>query len=78
MIGYVAGTTAQDVLSMVMMTQYFDTLNSLGANSRTNTLIVPHSPSSISDLSSQIREAMISSDMVKRDGSVMERELPLP
>lgn len=60
----VAGATAQDVLTMVMMTQYFDTLNSVGANSRTNTLIVPHSPSSISDLANQIQQGMMAADLV--------------
>jgi regulator of protease activity HflC (stomatin/prohibitin superfamily) len=65
----VAGTTAQDVMTLVMMTQYFDTLSAIGAQSKTNTLIVPHSPSGMSDLASQIQQSMLATDLVKEGKS---------
>ncbi|MFO0954712.1 MAG: SPFH domain-containing protein [Isosphaeraceae bacterium] len=40
----VPGTSAQDVMNLVLMTQYFDTLKELGQASRTNTILIPHSP----------------------------------
>ena len=48
------GASAQDVMSLVMMTQFFDTLKDIGANARTNTLFVPHSPGGMSDIYRQL------------------------
>src|SRR5713101_4812383 len=39
----VAGATPHDVMQLVLITQYFDTLKEIAANDRTNTVIVPHS-----------------------------------
>ena len=55
----VPGTTAKDVMNLVLMTQYFDTLKDIGASSRSNTILIPHSPGSLASLSEQIRNAMI-------------------
>jgi regulator of protease activity HflC (stomatin/prohibitin superfamily) len=63
----VPGTSAQDVMSLVLMTQYFDTLKEIGAASETNTILIPHSPGSLSDLTSQMRTAMISANLATRD-----------
>lgn len=64
----VEGSTAQDVMNLVLLTQYFDTLKDLGDNSNTKTILIPHSPGGMSDLSSQIREAiMTGSDAVNND-----------
>lgn len=62
----VPGATAQDVMQLVLMTQYFDTLKEIGASSQTNTILIPHSPGNLSDLSSQMRNAMITADQVVR------------
>jgi regulator of protease activity HflC (stomatin/prohibitin superfamily) len=59
----VPGTSAQDVMSLVLMTQYFDTLKELGASSRTTTILMPHSPGALSDLTSQIRTALMSAEL---------------
>ncbi|BCX13926.1 MAG: protease [Candidatus Dojkabacteria bacterium] len=58
----IPGTSAQDVMNLVLMTQYFDTLQSLGQTS--NTILIPHSPGGMSDLMEQMRNALIQSDMV--------------
>lgn len=55
----VPGTSAQDVLSLVLMTQYFDTLKEIGVASQTNTILVPHSPGYMQDLASEIRNAIL-------------------
>lgn len=62
----VPGATAQDVMNLVLMTQYFDTLKEIGASSQTNTILIPHSPGNLSDLASQMRDAMITADQVAR------------
>src|SRR3984893_6235480 len=55
----VAGATPHDVMQLVLITQYFDTLKEIAANDRTNTVLVPHSPSTIADLFSQFRDTMV-------------------
>ena len=60
----VEGTSAQDVMNLILMTQYFDTLKDLGDNSKTNTILMPHSPGYLGDLASQIRNAVITANQV--------------
>ncbi|CAI7787227.1 unnamed protein product [Closterium sp. NIES-54] len=55
----VAGTTPKDVLDMVLVTQYFDTMKDIGASAKSNTVFIPHAPSQIADISAQIRNGML-------------------
>lgn len=55
----VAGATPHDVMQLVLITQYFDTLKEIAANDRTNTVLVPHSPSTLNDLFSQFRDTIV-------------------
>jgi regulator of protease activity HflC (stomatin/prohibitin superfamily) len=55
----VPGSTPQDVMQLVLMTQYFDTLKEIAANDRSNTILIPHSPSSVTDLFGQLRDAIV-------------------
>ena len=52
-------TSAKDVMNLVLMTQYFDTLKEIGAFSKSNTILIPHSPGHMQDLSEQLRNAII-------------------
>jgi len=63
----VPGTSAQDVMNLVLMTQYFDTLKEIGATSRSNTILIPHTPGNLNELSTQMRDAMISADLVTHE-----------
>lgn len=62
----VPGASAQDVMNVVLMTQYFDMLKELGASSQNNTILVPHSPSTVTDLADQIRSSMMVANQVPR------------
>ena len=44
------------------MTQHYDTVKEIGASSRANTIFVPYSPGGMTDLASQMREALISAN----------------
>lgn len=66
----VDGSTAQDVMMLVLMTQYFDTLHSVAEHSNTNTIMIPSTPGGLQDLSQQIREAMIAANQVPGAGKV--------
>jgi regulator of protease activity HflC (stomatin/prohibitin superfamily) len=60
----VDGVKSQDVMNLVMMTQYFDTIKDLGSSGKTNTILIPHSPAGMGDLSEQMRNAMITAEQV--------------
>jgi len=48
-----------DVMSLILMTQYFDMLKEMGMHSKMNTILIPHTPSGLHSLYEQIREAII-------------------
>lgn len=60
----VPGTTARDVMNLVLMTQYFDMLKEIGASTRSTAIMIPHSPGHLSSLTEQIRNAMMEADQV--------------
>ena len=62
----VDGTTSHDVMNLVLMTQYFDTLKDVGLSSNSNTIMIPHSPSGMNDISEQLRNAMITANEVSK------------
>jgi len=55
----ISGATADDVMKLVLMTQYLDTLKEIGASGKSNTVFLPHSPSGMTDLMSQISSAIL-------------------
>ncbi len=50
----VEGSTARDVMAMVLLTQYFDTLRDIGTAGRSNTILLPNQPGTVNDLLTQI------------------------
>jgi hypothetical protein len=52
------------VMTLVLLTQYLDTLKEIGAASNTNTLMLSHAPGSIQNLREQISEAISVGDLV--------------
>ena len=60
----VEGTTAKDVMTLVLLTQYFDTLKEVGASAHSNTILMPHSPGGMTDFYEQIRNAVLVGDVV--------------
>jgi regulator of protease activity HflC (stomatin/prohibitin superfamily) len=58
----VEGASAREVMQLVMVTQYFDTLKSIGESDRTNTLFLAHSPGAVKDVSDQILQSMLVAD----------------
>jgi regulator of protease activity HflC (stomatin/prohibitin superfamily) len=72
----VPGTTAKDVMNLVLMTQYFDMLKEIGASSRTNAILIPHSPGNLTSLTEQMRNAMIEADQTVRVPEASSMALP--
>ncbi|KAH8483742.1 hypothetical protein Peur_063970 [Populus x canadensis] len=55
----VPGTSAKDVLDMVLITQYFDTMKEIGASSKSSAVFIPHGPGSVRDIATQIRDGLL-------------------
>lgn len=62
----VDGVNSQDVMNLVMMTQYFDTLKELGTTGKNSTILIPHSPAGMGDISEQMRNAMITANEINK------------
>ena len=50
----VEGSTARDIMAMVLMTQYFDTMREVGVSGKSSTIFLPSSPGTANDLMTQI------------------------
>jgi regulator of protease activity HflC (stomatin/prohibitin superfamily) len=60
----VEGTTARDVMTLVLLTQYLDTLKEIGASANTNTLMLSHAPGEMKNLRDQISQAIAVGDLI--------------
>jgi regulator of protease activity HflC (stomatin/prohibitin superfamily) len=74
----VPGSTPQDVMQLVLMTQYFDTLKDIAANDHSNTILIPHTPNTLTDLFSQIRNAIITGTELASHASMPPAATPGP
>ena len=61
----VGGTSTSEVMQLVLVTQYFDTLKSIGESDKTNTLFLSHNPGAVKEISEQILESMLVADRAK-------------
>ena len=55
----IEGMKAKDVLELVLITQYFDTLKDIGEKSSTTTVFVPHNPGALGTISKEIRDGIV-------------------
>jgi regulator of protease activity HflC (stomatin/prohibitin superfamily) len=55
----VGGASALEVMQLVLVTQYFDTLKSIGESDKTSTLFLTHTPGAVKEVSDQILNSML-------------------
>lgn len=55
----VEGSSPRDVMMLVLITQYLDTMKEIGANDKSNTILMTHSPSGVTDLFRQMQDAVL-------------------
>ncbi len=60
----ISGVTAADTMNLVLITQYFDTLKEIGANNKSSTILLPHSPGGLKDIAAQLQEGIITGNLV--------------
>lgn len=61
----VPGTSAKEVMDMVLITQYFDTMKDIGASSKSSAVFIPHGPGAVKDIASQIREGLLQAETIQ-------------
>jgi regulator of protease activity HflC (stomatin/prohibitin superfamily) len=61
----VGGASTSEVMQLVLVTQYFDTIKSIGELDKTNTLFLSHSPGAVKEVSEQIMQSMLIAERAK-------------
>jgi regulator of protease activity HflC (stomatin/prohibitin superfamily) len=61
----VGGVSTSEVMQLVLVTQYFDTIKSIGESDKTNTLFLSPSPGAVKDLSEEIMRSMLVAERAK-------------
>jgi regulator of protease activity HflC (stomatin/prohibitin superfamily) len=59
----VPGVSAGDIMGIVMMVQYFDTLKEIGAHNKSSTILLPHSPLGMKDIADNLRDSIITANV---------------
>lgn len=59
----ISDVSATDVMGLVMMVQYYDTLKEIGANNKSSTILLPSSPNNLQSLSDQLRNGVITGNL---------------
>lgn len=55
----IGAVSEREVLNLVLMTQYFDTLKEIGVTSGSKVILIPHAPGGVTDIGEQLRNAII-------------------
>src|SRR5918911_968259 len=76
------GLDPREAMALVALTQYTDMIRALGEGAKTNTILLPHSPSGVGDLMAQIRDGVLvgdsASEAINRTNDAPARPTALP
>jgi regulator of protease activity HflC (stomatin/prohibitin superfamily) len=61
----IGGASTSEVMQLVLVTQYFDTIKSIGESDKTNTLFLAHSPGTVKDISDEVLRSMLVAERAK-------------
>ena len=56
------GVPPREVMQLVLMTQYFDTMREIGVSTGSKVILMPHSPGGLSEVSNQMQKAIIAGE----------------
>jgi len=65
----ITGVDAKDVMSLVLLTQYYDMLTDVGRHSKSNTILIPHSPGAVGDFQKQILSSLLAAEKASEDSA---------
>ena len=60
--GKVGGVSSGDVMNLVLLTQYYDTLKEVGVSANSKVILMPHSPAGMADMADQMRSGIITGE----------------
>lgn len=63
----VESVTHEEIMQFVLMTQYFDTIKDIGANSKNSSILMPYSPGALKDFQQQIIDGTFIANRFSRD-----------
>jgi regulator of protease activity HflC (stomatin/prohibitin superfamily) len=63
----VEGASAKEVMQLVLVTQYFDTLKAIGESDKNSTLFLSHSPGAVTEIGDQILGAMLAAGRATKE-----------
>lgn len=61
----IGGVSAAEVLKLVLMTQYFDTVKEIGVSSGAKVILMPHTPGGMTEIAEQLRASIITANEAK-------------
>jgi regulator of protease activity HflC (stomatin/prohibitin superfamily) len=64
----IGSVSAPEVLKLVLLTQYFDTLKEIGVSAGSKVILMPHSPGGMADIAEEIRSAIIAGNEATKSG----------
>lgn len=62
----VRGMEPASVVAIMLQSQYYSTIEAIGAAPGTNSIFVPSTPNAVGELTAQLRDSMIMADAAKR------------
>ncbi len=66
--------THEEIMQFVLMTQYFDTIKDIGANSKNSSILMPHSPGGMKDVQDQIINGTFVGNQLMKDVNDVPKE----
>jgi regulator of protease activity HflC (stomatin/prohibitin superfamily) len=70
------GLDPREAMALVALTQYTDMIRALGEGAKSNTILLPHSPSAVGDLMAQIRDGIMVGDLAAGNADNSSPALP--
>lgn len=72
-----AGISSEEATKMVLMTQHYDTVASVGAHARATVIMLPYTPAGMTQVGDQIMQALVAThDMESTNGPELTRAKP--
>lgn len=60
------GITSQEASALIVITQHYDTLQSMGENANSNVVLLPNSPNTASDMMTNLVSALTTADQITK------------
>ncbi len=71
-----ANINAQEASALIVVTQHYDTLNAIGANSRSNLVLLPNSPTAASSMLNDLVTSMAAAQKINEESQAQSSEFP--